>query len=153
MLAWTEGDVYDIFMREFEISYEHLGQVTTIPLIPGGQDIPVTNENREHYVKAYMDHHLHEHIRQEFAAFQRGFEKICGGEALKVDPPFCGTCGHFCRLDADCRRLTVFFSLTCGNSSCDQKNWSCCSVEMQIWICTTSRRAVSTTTATVPTTR
>lgn len=84
MLTWTDGDVYDVFMREFEISYEHLGQVTTIPLIPGGQDIPVTNDNREHYVNAYIDHYVHEHIRQEFAAFQRGFEKICGGEALKV---------------------------------------------------------------------
>lgn len=88
MLTWTDGDVYDVFMREFEISYEHLGQVTTIPLIPGGQDIPVTNGNRELYVKAYMDHYLHEHIRQEFTAFQRGFEKICGGEALKVSRAF-----------------------------------------------------------------
>lgn len=85
MLAWTDGDVYDVFMREFEISYEHLGRVTTIPLIPGGHDISVTNDSREHYVKAYMDHYLHEHIRQEFTAFQRGFEKICGGEALKVN--------------------------------------------------------------------
>jgi hypothetical protein len=56
----------------------------TIPLIPGGQNISVTNDNREEYVKAYMDHYLHEHIRQEFDAFQRGFEKICGGQALKV---------------------------------------------------------------------
>ncbi|KAG0069237.1 hypothetical protein BGZ90_000279 [Linnemannia elongata] len=87
MLTWTDGDVYDVFMREFEISYEHLGQVTTIPLIPGGQDIPVTNDNREHYVNAYIDHYVHEHIRQEFAAFQRGFEKICGGEALKLLRP------------------------------------------------------------------
>ncbi|KAK3827385.1 MAG: hypothetical protein J3R72DRAFT_426182 [Linnemannia gamsii] len=87
MLTWTDGDVYDVFMREFEISYEHLGQVTTLPLIPGGQDIPVTNDNREEYVKAYVDHYLHKHIRQEFAAFQRGFEKICGGEALKLLRP------------------------------------------------------------------
>ncbi|KAF9901816.1 hypothetical protein EC991_005642 [Linnemannia zychae] len=87
MLTWKDGDVYDVFMREFEISYEHLGQVTTIPLIPGGQDIPVNNDNREEYVKAYMDHYLHEHIRQEFTAFQRGFEKICGGQALKLLRP------------------------------------------------------------------
>ncbi|KAF9196588.1 hypothetical protein BGZ50_009103 [Haplosporangium sp. Z 11] len=87
MLTWSDGDVYDVFMREFEISYEHLGQVTTIPLVPDGQDIAVTNENREAYVQAYMDHYVHEHIQQEFAAFQRGFEKICGGEALKLLRP------------------------------------------------------------------
>lgn len=88
MLTWTDGDVYDVFMREFEISYEHLGQVTTLPLKLGGQDIPVTNENREEYVQAYMDHYTHQHIRQEFEAFQKGFEKICGGKALKVVQPF-----------------------------------------------------------------
>ncbi len=84
MLTWTDGDVYDVFMREFEISYEHLGQVTTIPLVPGGQDLPVTNSNREEYVQAYIEHYVHIHIRHEFEAFQRGFEKICSGPALKV---------------------------------------------------------------------
>ncbi|KAG0357857.1 hypothetical protein BGZ54_000147 [Gamsiella multidivaricata] len=87
MLTWTDGDVYDVFMREFEISYEHLGQVTTLPLVPGGENIPVTNENRGAYVRAYMEHYVHEHIRQEFEAFQRGFEKICGGQALKLLRP------------------------------------------------------------------
>ncbi|KAF8931180.1 hypothetical protein BGZ58_007787 [Dissophora ornata] len=87
MLTWTDGDVYDVFMREFEISYEHLEKVTTLPLVPGGEEIPVTSENREDYVRAYMDHYVHEHIRQEFEAFQRGFEKICGGEAIKLLRP------------------------------------------------------------------
>ncbi|KAF9582823.1 hypothetical protein BGW38_010715 [Lunasporangiospora selenospora] len=87
MLQWNDGDVYDVFMRSFEISYEHLGHVSTIPLIPGGQDIPVTNENREEYVKAYIDHYVNQHISQEFEAFHRGFEKICGGKALKLLRP------------------------------------------------------------------
>ncbi|KAF9432420.1 hypothetical protein BGZ76_010835 [Entomortierella beljakovae] len=87
MLTWTDGDVYDVFMREFEISYEHLGQVTTLPLKAGGQDIRVTNENREEYVQAYMDNYVHQHIRQEFEAFQKGFDKICGGEAIKLLRP------------------------------------------------------------------
>ncbi|CAO3568922.1 unnamed protein product [Mortierella alpina] len=87
MLTWTDGDVYDVFMREFEISYEHFGQVTTIPLVPGGQDLPVTNANREEYVQAYIEHYVHTHIRQEFEAFQRGFEKICSGPALKLLRP------------------------------------------------------------------
>jgi len=87
MLTWIDGDVYDVFMREFEISYEHLGQITTLPLVPGGEHISVTNENREEYVHAYINHYVHEHIRQEFTAFQRGFEKICSGEAIKVKEP------------------------------------------------------------------
>ncbi|KAG0223200.1 hypothetical protein BGX31_008647 [Mortierella sp. GBA43] len=104
MLTWTDGDVYDVFMREFEISYEHLGQVTTIPLIPGGEQISVTNENREDYVYAYINHYAHEHIQQEFAAFQRGFEKVCGGEALKLLRP---------------EELEL---LVCGNSELDMRD-------------------------------
>lgn len=99
MLTWTDGDVYDVFMREFEISYEHFGQVTTSPLVPGGQDLPVTNANREEYVQAYIEHYVHTHIRQEFEAFQRGFEKICSGPALKVrmfDKPDWGLCHFSC---------------------------------------------------------
>jgi hypothetical protein len=47
MLSWTEGDVYDTFLRSFEISYESYGEVKTIPLIENGDAIPVTNENRK----------------------------------------------------------------------------------------------------------
>lgn len=85
MLTWSDGDVYDIFLRSYEISYEHLGQVSTVPLIPKGEDIPVTNENRRAYVAAYVDHYVNKHVEREFRAFQKGFEKICGGEALKVN--------------------------------------------------------------------
>ncbi|KAG0325772.1 hypothetical protein BG004_003118, partial [Podila humilis] len=87
MLTWSDGDVYDIFLRSYEISYEHLGQVTTIPLIPDGEDIPVTNENRHSYVDAYVDHYASKHVEREFRAFQQGFEKICGGETLKLLRP------------------------------------------------------------------
>ncbi|KAF8925867.1 hypothetical protein BGZ52_006373, partial [Haplosporangium bisporale] len=87
MLTWSDGDVYDIFLRSYEISYEHLGQVSTIPLIPQGEDIPVTNENRHAYVEAYVNHYVNKHVEREFQAFQQGFEKICGGEALKLLRP------------------------------------------------------------------
>ncbi|KAG0047855.1 hypothetical protein BGZ83_007189 [Gryganskiella cystojenkinii] len=87
MLDWTDGDVYDVFMRSFEISYEHLSKVTTLPLIRNGENIAVTNDNRTAYVEAYVNHYVHEHIHQEFEAFQRGFNKICEGEAVKLLRP------------------------------------------------------------------
>ncbi|KAG0227154.1 hypothetical protein BGW42_003125 [Actinomortierella wolfii] len=87
MLEWSDGDVYDVFMRNFEISYEHMGQVVTLPLIPGGEDIEVTNDERQRYVELYMDHYANVHVSKEFAAFQRGFLKICDGDALKMLRP------------------------------------------------------------------
>jgi ubiquitin-protein ligase E3 A len=47
LLHWDEGDVEDIFQRSFEISYQHLGQIKSKSLIPNGENIPVTNENRK----------------------------------------------------------------------------------------------------------
>ncbi|OUM62658.1 hypothetical protein PIROE2DRAFT_31615, partial [Piromyces sp. E2] len=47
MLNWTDGDVGDIFMRSFQISYEVYGQVKTYNLVENGENILVTNENRE----------------------------------------------------------------------------------------------------------
>ncbi|KAF9158636.1 hypothetical protein DFQ26_007397, partial [Actinomortierella ambigua] len=87
MLEWSDGDVYDVFMRNFEISYDHMGQVVTLPLIPGGEEIEVTNDERQRYVQLYMDHYGGEHVSREFAAFQRGFLKICEGEALAMLRP------------------------------------------------------------------
>jgi ubiquitin-protein ligase E3 A len=47
LLLWEDGDVEDIFQRSFEISYQHLGVIKSKPLIPNGENIPVTNKNRK----------------------------------------------------------------------------------------------------------
>jgi ubiquitin-protein ligase E3 A len=101
MLDWTEGDVSDVFMRSFEISYDVYGQVKTFPLVDGGSDITVTNENREKYVKLYINHHISESTKRQFSAFRRGFHRICGGASLKM-----------CRAD----ELEL---LICGSSTLD----------------------------------
>lgn len=88
-------------MRTFEISYDVYGQIKTYPLVDGGSDIPVTNENREDYVKLYINHYVSESTKRQFAAFSRGFHKICGGPALRM-----------CRADE-------LESLICGTSSLD----------------------------------
>jgi len=46
LLDWSDGDVADVFLRTFEISYEIYGKVKTYPLVEDGADIMVTNENR-----------------------------------------------------------------------------------------------------------
>ncbi|RKO91381.1 hypothetical protein BDK51DRAFT_13981, partial [Blyttiomyces helicus] len=84
LLDWTDGDVADVFLRNFEISYEVYGQVKTLPLVDGGEDILVTNANRQEYVDLYIQHYLVESVRRQFSAFRRGFHKIWGGQALKV---------------------------------------------------------------------
>ncbi|KAJ3321208.1 hypothetical protein HDV06_004551 [Boothiomyces sp. JEL0866] len=84
LLDWNDGDVSDVFMRTFEISYERFGKVEHIPLIENGQDVLVTNENREKYVSLYIKHLCYASIQEQFNSFRQGFYKVCGGKALKM---------------------------------------------------------------------
>ncbi|TPX48859.1 hypothetical protein SeMB42_g00833 [Synchytrium endobioticum] len=84
LLDWTDGDVADVFLRTFEISYDVYGQVRSFPLVDGGADILVTNENRRKYVDLYIRHLVGESVKRQFSAFKRGFLKVCGGDALRM---------------------------------------------------------------------
>ncbi|KAJ3334074.1 hypothetical protein HDU76_011598 [Blyttiomyces sp. JEL0837] len=84
LLDWNDGDVYDIFMRNFEIAYDVYGQVRTFPLVENGENIPVTNLNRKEYVALYIQHYAEESVRRQFSAFRKGFHRVCGGKALKM---------------------------------------------------------------------
>ncbi|KAJ1562932.1 hypothetical protein HK405_005796 [Cladochytrium tenue] len=84
LLDWEDGDVSDIFMRSFEISYEVYGQVRNFPLLPDGENLPVTNENRAEYVDLYTKHLVGVAVERQFRAFQRGFQRVCGGRTLKM---------------------------------------------------------------------
>ncbi|KAJ3123937.1 hypothetical protein HK098_001526 [Nowakowskiella sp. JEL0407] len=87
LLDWDDGDVADVFMRTFEISYDVYGKVRTFPLVDGGSDILVSNSNRQQYVKLYIHHYATESVKRQFNAFKRGFSKVCGGNALKMCRP------------------------------------------------------------------
>merc|ERR1719487_330251 len=50
-----EEDVEATFCRNFSVSYESFGATVTEELKPGGQELPVTSENREEYVRLYCD--------------------------------------------------------------------------------------------------
>ncbi|KAJ3171992.1 hypothetical protein HDU88_006804 [Geranomyces variabilis] len=87
LLDWEDGDVGDVFVRTFEISYEVYGTVKNFPLVAGGEDLIVTNQDRDKYVDLYIHHFVVESTRRQFTAFRRGFYKICGGRALKMCRP------------------------------------------------------------------
>ncbi|KAL7752939.1 hypothetical protein RI367_001389 [Sorochytrium milnesiophthora] len=102
MLEWTDGDVEDVFMRSFEISVDVYGHVKTVPLVAGGENVAVTNANRHEYVKLYVDYVVNKSVARQFDAFKRGFQRVCGGFALKMCRPEeleLLMCGQECDLD------------------------------------------------------
>ena len=66
---------------------EEFGRIRTDELKANGENIPVTNENREEFVKLYMDFVLNRAIVKSFRAFYLGFHSVCASNALIVSTP------------------------------------------------------------------
>ena len=54
------------------MSYEEYGTVKTHALKPGGDDIAVTNENRDEYVDLYIKYLLQDSIAQQVCLLGNG---------------------------------------------------------------------------------
>ena len=67
-----------------QVSFEVFGEQKTYDLIENGGEVAVTAANREEYVRLYVSYLLEGSIARQFAAFQRGFHSVCGGECLQL---------------------------------------------------------------------
>ncbi|TSK14623.1 putative E3 ubiquitin-protein ligase HECTD2 [Bagarius yarrelli] len=82
-----EGNVEEDFYTTFQVFQEELGVVKSYNLKPGGDKIPVTNQNRKEYVQLYVDFLLNKFIYRQFAAFYHGFHSVCASNALMLLRP------------------------------------------------------------------
>ena len=73
LLEYTgPGTVEDVFCRTFAIEDERAGVLEVIELVPGGADIPVTEENRRDFVDKYVDWVLVKSVEDQYNAFREG---------------------------------------------------------------------------------
>lgn len=79
-----EGSVEDVFCQSFIVQVPAFGTHTSFELIQGGEDIPVTEENRREFVDLYVDFFLNRSVHAQFEAFAKGFLMLCGGPALQL---------------------------------------------------------------------
>uniref|UniRef100_A0A8D0CJ98 HECT-type E3 ubiquitin transferase n=1 Tax=Scleropages formosus TaxID=113540 RepID=A0A8D0CJ98_SCLFO len=70
-----------------QVFQEELGIIKSYNLRPGGDKIPVTNQNRKEYVQLYIDFLLNKSIYKQFAAFYCGFHSVCASNALLLLRP------------------------------------------------------------------
>eukprot|EP00794_Sanderia_malayensis_P005513 gene5513-6198_t len=77
-----DGDVENDLCQIFQISYTSFGHIVTKDLKRNGSQIPVTNQNREEYVKLYVNYLLNKSIYKQFYAFYHGFHSVCASNAL-----------------------------------------------------------------------
>ena len=60
-----------------QVSSSEFGNLQSIELLPNGENIFVTNSNREQFVSLYVNHLLVKCVERQFGAFSRGFHKVC----------------------------------------------------------------------------
>jgi hypothetical protein len=60
------------------------GQRTSVDLLPSGSSIHVATANVAQYCELHARHLLVHAIHKQFAAFQRGFLRLCSGAALQL---------------------------------------------------------------------
>lgn len=82
-----EGDVQEIFCRDFMVEVERYGGVVQMPLCTGGGSRPVTNANRREFVDMYIYYLLDQSVARQYEPFKRGFFTVCGGNALSLFRP------------------------------------------------------------------
>lgn len=71
-------DVENVFCLDNEVQWQDslLGETRRKELIQGGAETPVTGDNRQAYVDAYMRWVLEESISQQFNGFMSGFARV-----------------------------------------------------------------------------
>uniref|UniRef100_A0A7S2S0T5 HECT-type E3 ubiquitin transferase n=2 Tax=Rhizochromulina marina TaxID=1034831 RepID=A0A7S2S0T5_9STRA len=82
-----DGDIEATFSQVFQVSYEVWGGIQMYDLKPNGGDIPVTRDNVQEYVDLYVDWALSTSVEKQYSAFEKGFLRVCGGEALNIFQP------------------------------------------------------------------
>jgi hypothetical protein len=105
LLAWSDGDVAEVFMRSYTFSFEAYGRnvdvnmltaddITTetglyhgSPSNDSGEAPFVTNENRPQFVLDYVSWLTHKSVAPQLAAFSRGFHACIHPHSLSLFDP------------------------------------------------------------------
>lgn len=81
LLAY-EGNVEEDMALTFQVSFGEYNEVVTVPLMENAHRVPVTNANRNEFVRLYLDWILNKGIYEKFRAFYLGFHSVCASNAL-----------------------------------------------------------------------
>ncbi len=78
-----EGDVSDLDLT-FSFDQDMMGQIITHELVPGGRGVAVTDENKINYMHLIARFRMHAQIREQTAAFTRGFRSLVPPDWLQL---------------------------------------------------------------------
>lgn len=79
-----ENDITDILEETFAVTEERFGEIVNIELKPGGEDIPVTEENKKEYVDAVVEYRISKRVKAQFDSFMEGLLELIPRDLLHV---------------------------------------------------------------------
>ncbi|KAG2436520.1 hypothetical protein HXX76_006818 [Chlamydomonas incerta] len=74
----------DVFGLTFSVDVERFGAIETVPLKPGGEQLPVTEDNRAEYVSLRAAWHMERATAEQYESFAAGFRVLCEGPAMSL---------------------------------------------------------------------
>lgn len=86
-LKWMkENDVSDLDMK-FTFGSDEMDEAKDIPLIENGENVSVTNENKDLFIEKVIRYRLVGRIKEQTNAFVTGFHSLISKEELKMFNP------------------------------------------------------------------
>ncbi|KAI8967641.1 hypothetical protein BDF20DRAFT_900412 [Mycotypha africana] len=84
-LMWIlDNDITDVLDLTFSTDDDRFGEVVTVDLIPNGQTIEVTEENKKEYVNLMTEWRISKRVEEQFKAFKEGFNQLIPQDLINV---------------------------------------------------------------------
>lgn len=87
LLDYPGEDIEETFCLNFTICRESYGVIEQKELIPEGDRVTVSKDNRQEFVDAYVNYIFQISVHEWYTAFSSGFLKVCGGKVLELFQP------------------------------------------------------------------
>ena len=79
-----DNDITDVLYETFTTTEDRFGELVTIELKPGGEDISLTEENKKEYVNAVVSYRIAKRVKEQFDAFMAGLLEVIPSELITV---------------------------------------------------------------------
>jgi E3 ubiquitin-protein ligase NEDD4 len=79
-----ENDITDVLDETFSQTEDRFGQLVTIELKPGGENIAVTEDNKKEYVDTVVSYRISKRIKPQFDTFMEGLLELVPRDLINV---------------------------------------------------------------------
>ncbi|KAF1989029.1 hypothetical protein K402DRAFT_12894 [Aulographum hederae CBS 113979] len=84
-LVWMlENDITDIITETFSVEREFFGDTRVIDLKENGRNIPVTEDNKQEYVRLVVENRMVGSVEEQMSHFLKGFHDLVPAELISI---------------------------------------------------------------------